>query len=329
MEGIKKIIQEAQLSNVSSLELGKSGYASQSYQVVCDQGKLIILTPKADAISPPDYAYCYAVMRQLEKVSYPHAPKPIYLSADQQSIVMTQVPGEPSMWLNEAPSEQQRAAIRAIIDGQLKLKAVSFDSTAELYKKLTSKELKPSTIQDNNKKYTTDWMELAETGRPDSDMKRWLLPKVEACTQAVMHTPASDKITFVHGDTVAGNVFFTQDLQLHFIDWDTSDFKRYPDRWNDYNLHYILLQVPYFQQNRDYAINYFARQAVRDQKKFEAGLTELQEITQINDIVWAYMMHARASAGEIKQPPEKFYDIAQERIAAYEQNFAPNSFISK
>jgi len=62
---IDKVVQEAQLTGVKSIDQGKSGYSSQSFNVVCDQGELIILAPKPGGVKPPQHH-----QQQIGRASY-------------------------------------------------------------------------------------------------------------------------------------------------------------------------------------------------------------------------------------------------------------------
>lgn len=316
------IIKEAGLTGVSSVTKNKSGYASQSYVVTCDQGELVVLVPRSGGIEQPDYAYHHVILQQLQAIDYPYAPRPVYLAKDHNSIIITKVAGESSIWLNDAPVEQQKQAVKMIIDALLELSTVSFEVVSSAYKELTGRTLKTVKIQDNVKKFQTDWIKLAdERGRPDEEVKSWLTPRVKECKDHVRNLPVGGKIVFTHGDTVAGNLFFTQDMRLSFIDWDSSDFEQYPEDLSTYNLGYILLQVPYFSDNREYTLDYLAEQAGLNRAELENRVIRSQRITQISDVTWAYMMHARAITGDVDGDPAKFLKIAHERIAYYKEHF--------
>ena len=325
---VDAIIEEAGLSGITSVSKNNSGYASQSYLVTCDSGDLVVLVPKVGGRDIPDYAYHYVILQQLATIDYPYAPRPVHLAEDHIGILVTKVAGEPSVWLNEAPGDQQRQAVRLIIDALLELNAVSYNATATAYKELTGKTLDTIKIQDNVKKFQTDWLLLAdEKGHPDKIIRDWLIPRVRKCENYVRNFPPGNKIVFVHGDTVAPNVFMTKDMQLSFIDWDSSGFDQYPEQLNVYNLGYILLQVPYFRDNQEYAINYLAHQGGFDVVELKDRISVFQEITQIGDVVWAYMMHARAVTGDVEGDPAKFMKIAHERIAYYEEHFGNSNLL--
>lgn len=325
---VNAILQEAGLSGITAVNKNASGYASQSYLVNCDQGELVVLVPKIGGRDIPDYAYHHVALQQLAAIEYPYAPRPVHLADDRLGIIVTKVAGEPSTWLNDASTEQQQQAVRIVIDALLELNKVSFEVTSRAYKELTDQALNTVKIQDSVKKFQTDWLVLAqEKGQPDQEIRAWLEPKVRQCEKYVQHLPAGDKIIFVHGDTVAGNIFFTRDMQLAFIDWDSSAFDQYPDSHVTYNLSYILLQIPFFADNRDYAVSYLAQRAGIDVTELEARILESQEITQVCDITWAYMMHARAVTGDVEGDPEKFLKIAHERIDYYKKHFGESNLL--
>jgi aminoglycoside phosphotransferase (APT) family kinase protein len=325
---IKQLIDDAPIGNVTSIDLIGNGYASVAYKIISSNGEFIALAQKEDGIEPADYAYHFAILKALETIKYKFAPRAIYVDPRQTVIVMTPVPGEPIGWINTASEGQQKRVVNLLIEALLDLRSVSFTECAASYKALTGKDLKAKTIQDNVKHYMTDWFRLAQNGQPDPVLTKWVEPKVELCEEFAKHTEPSNRRVFVHGDTSEVNILLTRDLQLGLIDWDTSEFNQYPEGWDDFGVAYLMNHVPLFQKFRSLAISLLSERTHITVGELEKIILRQQENIKLGDIMWAYMMNARAAAGKIKDNPSKFMKIAQQRISDYESMFAKNSFLA-
>jgi aminoglycoside phosphotransferase (APT) family kinase protein len=326
---IFKLINNAPIGSITSIDLVGNGYASTAYKVTSSEGIFIALTQKEDSIAAPDYAYYFAILKTLETINYEFAPRAVYLNPKQSIILMTTVPGEAISWINTASEDQQKKTVEILVKALLGLRAAPFSHCAKTYKQLSGKQLETTTIEKNIQHYMTDWFELAQTGQPDPTLTKWIKPKVAACEVFARHMKPSNRTVLVHGDTSEGNIFLSRDLRLHLIDWDGSSFDQFPDGWDDFGMAYLMNHVPLFQKFRPLVISLVSERCHVPTHELEAIIIRLQELIKLGDIQWAYMMHARASAGEIKSKPKEFFlSVARERINDYEKTFSANSFLS-
>ncbi|GEM_PF-1807078 len=324
---IIQLLGDAPIGTITSVEPSGSGYASAAYKVVSDKGTFIALTQKSGSIAPPNYAYHFAILQTLESIKYPFAPKAIYIDPQESLILMSQVGGQPFMWVNDAPEDQQKQAVKTLVTALLDLRDASFSMCAEVYHKLSGKELETTTLQKNVQLYMTDWLKLAQTGQPDPELTSWVKPKVAACEAFAAQLKPGKQVVLGHGDTSEGNILLTDDLRLHLIDWDSSSFNQFPDGWDDFGVAYLMNHVPLFQKFRPLVTGLVSERCGLGVDELENRIFRQQENIKLGDIMWAYMMHARAQTGEIQGKPDKFMAIARARIDDYEKTFAANSFL--
>lgn len=324
---IKELIINAPIGEINSIDFLGSGYASLAYKVSSLTGEFVVLTSKPDCVETPDYIYYYSILKTLEEVDYKYAPKPVYVNLNQSAIVMTYVPGQSISWIEDSSVEIQKQAIEKLIDALLDLRQVDYKRCDDIYKKLCGKELKIDTLQKSADHYVTKWFEVAKNGTPDQSLINWIQPKVLLCDEYISKSKPGGKIILNHEDVSAGNVLLTSDLMLNLIDWDTSCFYQYPSDWDDYGMGYLFNHLNLFQKNRSFVISLVSAKCGVDVVDLERLITKSQEFIKLCDIMWAIMMNSRVATGEINGDPDKFLQIANDRISDYEIMFAKRSFL--
>jgi len=324
---IKEIIADAPIGVINSINLIGSGYASLAYKVLSSKGDFVALTPKLDCIEAPDYVYYFSILKTLEEINYEYAPKAIYVNSNQSAILMTYVSGLSMGQIKYDSVKSEKQIIITLVDAILDLRQASFERCGAIYKQLCGKELQTDTLQKSADHYITEWFEMAKNGIPDQSLINWIQPKVLLCEKYVSKSKPSDKIILNHEDVSAGNILLTSGLKLNLIDWDTSSFYQYPDDWDDYGLGYLFNHLDLFQKHRLFAISLVSKKCGIDVNKLEKTITKSQEFIKLCDIMWAIMMNSRVSAGEIGGNPNRFLEIAYERISDYELMFVNSSFL--
>lgn len=327
---IRQLISGASLGVIRSVNHIGGGFASLAYKVKGSEGEFIVLTQKSDSIGAVHYDYNFAILKGLEEIQYRFSPRAVYVNPQHTAIVLTFVPGEPITWINTASDvseEQEKRVVGDLVSALIDQRELSFLRCAELYKAISGKGLKATTIQKNVEKYLSSWFALAQTGRPDPEITKWIAPKVTNCEHFVRDLKPSTTKIFGHSDTSEPNILLTRDFKLNLIDWDGSGFNQFPDGWDDYGIGYLFNHVPLFQKYRSLVTSLVTERCRISLAELESALLRQQELITLGDIMWAYMMNARVAAGEIKGDPTEFLATAQERIAGYKKQFAQNSFL--
>ncbi len=324
---VRASLSDTPIGKISEVKLAGSGHTSNAYKVTCESGHYIALSQKGDAIGGTNYALQYAILKSLETTEYKYSPKAIYLNPDQSVILMSLIPGEPISWLNDGPEDQQKQVVEKLINAVIDIRKASYQQCADLYKEVSGKDLQPTTVQNNIQTYVVDWFKLAQDGKPNPELIEWMRPKVLACQEFSKRSVPGKNKFLVHGDSSEGNLFVTRNLQLSLIDWDTSRFNQYPDGWEDYCLGYLLNHVALIRKFKQHAVSIICEREGISRDQLEVAIHRCQELVKFGDIQWAIMMNSRVAAGEIAGDPDHYLQIARQRIAEYERDFADNSFL--
>ncbi|HVX24302.1 MAG TPA: phosphotransferase [Candidatus Saccharimonadales bacterium] len=324
---LRQLAETANIGTITSIEQSGSGYASTAYTITTSEGVFIALTAKPGGIAPPNYANGFAILKGLETTNYQYAPRAVHLSQDQASIIMTAVAGEPIDWVDSLDGDDQKHVAKTLLAALLDLHAVSFDSCNKYYHELTGTDLSPRTLAADRQHYHADWFAHAAAGQPDETLRAWLEPKIQLAANFVNHAQPGKTISLIHGDTSNPNILVSPALQLHLIDWDGSAFHHFPDAMQDFGLAYVMNHVGLFQRHRDLVLQLSSERCQMPIAQLQENITRLQEYIQIGDINWAYMMNARAAAGQVDGDPANYLNIAQERIAEYERRFGQSSLL--
>jgi hypothetical protein len=101
----------ANLGSLKNYHWLASGFISDAYEFETEQGKFVLLQNKPTAAHESDYRYYYANLQLVEAAGYINAPRALYLSDDDGTIIITKASGRNAVDVSDLTEvDQQRVA---------------------------------------------------------------------------------------------------------------------------------------------------------------------------------------------------------------------------
>ncbi len=315
---IKEIIKNLDIGRLNSHSWLGNGFSSHAYQIDTTEGSYVLLQSKKNAVEETSYKAYYATLRCLEKKKYSHSPKAVYVSPDGRTLLITKVDGIEVTKLKNVPAVDRKTIAFNIADTLLALQSIKPDDLEKEFKALGLKMPEPFSEEKDWDKYVIKTFYPYKDSAPKDAHTVWLEAQITA------HTPVkntSKGVFFRHGDTSGPNVLIGKDLSVILIDWGDAKFYVSSKNREDFGLAYTLNHIDIMREFKNEVLRYVADKQKIAYSDLEKYIFEKQKDIKIADIAWAFMMYARATAGEVQDKPEVFKKILDTRINEYKSTF--------
>ncbi|HVV66814.1 MAG TPA: phosphotransferase [Candidatus Saccharimonadales bacterium] len=315
---IKHLIDMLDIGKLESFSWLGSGYVSHAYEVRTSSGAYVLLEQKKGAGSSADYTYQYAVLKCLENKKYRHAPKPIYLSSDGKTLLLTKVQGKALNKLRDVSNEDKKTIAINVADALMALQTIH-PKDVEQALKAFGLEM-PAAMNDASgwDKYVINTFYPYKDSAPEDAQAAWIEKQIDGFKRP---NPIPKNLYFEHGDPNGENTLIGPDLSVTFIDWELAGFFKYAENGQDYELSYIMNDVPLMNELRDDVLEYVAKKQGLELDHFKSIIFKRRNVTKIGDIAWAFMMYTKASNGNAPDKPEVYKKVLDTRIKEYKSEF--------
>lgn len=315
---IKQIIEELDIGTLKAFSWLGNGFSSHSYQVDTTEGSYVLLESKENAVEETNYKTYFANLRCLEKKKYPHAPKPVYVSPDGRSLLITKVDGVEVTKLKDVSAADRKTIAFNIANALIALQSVKPSDLEKEFEALGLQMPEPFSGEKDWDTYVIKTFYPYKDSCPDDAQAAWLEAQITA------HTPVQSvgtDVCFRHGDTSGPNVLIGKYFSVMLIDWGGSKFYLTSESKEDFGLAYTMNHIDIMHEFKEEILHYAAEKQKISYDDLEKHVFEKQKDIKIADIAWAFMMYTRATAGEVQDKPETFKEILDTRIEEYKSVF--------
>lgn len=314
---IKNLVDTLDIGKLKSFSWLGSGYVSHAYQIETSTGSYVLLKQKAGA-DEEDYRYQYAVLKCLESKRYTHAPKPIYISDDGQTLLVTRVRGTELSKLQGLSLADKKTIAINVTDALMALEVIRPQDLERTLKPLGLKMPVVSNEELGWNKYVINTFYPYKDSAPKDAQAEWLHDQI------VNFTPPKSKpkkLYFNHGDPGGANVLVGKDFRITLIDWALADFYKHGEKQQDYELSYAMNHIPIMNELQDDILEYVAKKQKLDLATLKSHVFQRRQSIKLADIAWAFMMYTKASHGKAPDKPEVYKKVLDQRIKEYKKEF--------
>lgn len=315
---IKQLVNDLSLGSFKSYSWLGSGYVSHAYEIQTSDGVYVLLEKRGGVEGNVDYRYYYCVLKCLAKYDYKNAPRPIHVSPDGQTIIMTKSSGKELSKLNNLSPDDKEKVAKNLAAALVDLARIQESDFKEALSEFNLSENPRTNDEQAWQKYTLSIFNEYKHQATNKEVRDWLEDQINNFTP---YKNKSESAFFIHGDPNGNNILVDDKLFVTLIDWSSAQFYVSDEGKQDYSLAYAINHNPLMHEMQQTVIGYVANKKGLDVKGFEELINYERKIIKIADIVWAFMMEIKALNNKAPDKPEVYRKVLKQRIKEYKQDF--------
>ncbi len=315
---LQTIMRDTGNGRLQSIAWLADGYYSRAYQITTNKALYVLLERKHNNQSADAFRRHYATLKYLEKLSYRHAPRPIYLSQDGGILITTKLSGRTAQDLSFLSESKQKQVAFNILDAMSELDGVTYESFVETFQDLNIALPEISDQESDYQTYVIDSFYPYKDFVSDKALVRWL---ENVITHFRPQFIKGDQKVFWHGDPSGGNILVDDELNIGLIDWTLARFVIVAEGRNDYGLSYMSNHVPVIDKYSAVLSEDLIHKYHLDRSSFNKLIYANKKLSKLSDVCWAFKMYAQTLHKDIIENPSVYKDILEQRIRFYERTF--------
>lgn len=318
-EKIKQLVAEANIGNLISHSNLSSGFDSEAHSIKTNQGDFVLLETKKLEDQKTPYKEYYAVLKCLQKNNYQQAPKPIHISLDGRSMIITKVEGKEVSKLGRLSNDEKLTISKNLTDQLVELEKITYQDLSQEFTKQDLEKPPIFTEQIDWQTYVLDTFYPYKNEAPADSHVKWIEEQIPTIT--IFDDSNWSDLQLHHCDTTAVNILVNDDLEVTLIDWGSASFYKSAKNYDDYGLAYTFNHASMFKELKEQIIEYLAAKKDLDPEMLTNFINSKQQSIKLADINWAFMMYTKANQGKTTDTPELFKKILDQRVAEYKATY--------
>ncbi|MGC1177192.1 MAG: hypothetical protein WA843_03925, partial [Candidatus Saccharimonadales bacterium] len=255
----------------------------------------------------------------LKNKKYAHAPRPLYISDDGQTLLITRVRGIEVNKLHNLSLADKKTITINITDALMALEVIQ-PRDLERTLKPFGLEMPPVSNEELGwDKYVINTFYPYKDSAPKDAHTEWLHDQI---INFKSPQPKPEKLYFEHGDPNGANTLVDKDFNVTFIDWALAKFYKQDKDRQDFELSYAMNHIPLMNERRNDVLEYVAKTKKLNLEILKSNIFRRRQSIKLADMAWPFMMYTKAIQGKAPDKPEVYKKLLDRRIKEYKKEFA-------